>query len=61
MGVAEIRWRSMDWIGLAQDRTQCTAFMNAVMNVPYNAWKFLSSCTICGFFSSAQLHIVSVM
>jgi hypothetical protein len=39
-------WNGMDWIDLAQDRDQCRALVNTVMNlrVPYNAGKFLSSC-----------------
>jgi hypothetical protein len=41
-------WYGMDWIDLAQDRDQWRALLKTVMNlwVPYNAGKFLSSCTI---------------
>jgi hypothetical protein len=48
----------MVWIGLAQDRDKLRALVNTVMNlrVPYNAGKFLSSCTIVGFSRRAQLH-----
>jgi hypothetical protein len=28
----EIRWGSMDWIDVAQDRDQCSALVNRVMN-----------------------------
>jgi hypothetical protein len=44
----DIGWDGMDWIDLAEDRDQWRALVNTVMNlqVPYNAWKFLSSCTI---------------
>jgi hypothetical protein len=48
----------MDWIDVAQDRDQWRALVNTVMNllVPYNAGKFLSSCTIDDFSRRAQLH-----
>jgi hypothetical protein len=41
----------MDWIDLAQDKDQWRALVNMVMNlqVPQNAWKFLSSCKRDGF------------
>jgi hypothetical protein len=29
----EIRWDSMDWINLAQDRDQWSALVNTIMNV----------------------------
>jgi hypothetical protein len=48
----------MDWIYLAQDRDQWSVLVNTVMNlqVPQNAGKFLSSCTIGGFSRMAQFH-----
>jgi hypothetical protein len=48
----------MDWIDLAYDRDQWRALLNMVMNlwVPWNARKFMSSCTIGGFSRRAQLH-----
>jgi hypothetical protein len=54
----EIGWDGMDWIDVAQDRDQRSALMNTVMKlwVPYNAGKFLSSFTIGGFSSRAQLR-----
>jgi hypothetical protein len=54
----EIGWDGMDWIDLAQDRDQWRTLENMVMDlrVPYNAGKFLSSCTIGGFSRRAQLH-----
>jgi hypothetical protein len=41
----EIGCEVLDWIQLAQDRDQCHALMNTVMNarVPQKAWNFLSS------------------
>jgi hypothetical protein len=49
----------IDWIDLAQDRDQCRALVNTVMNlrVTLNAVKSLSSCTIGGFSRWAQLHV----
>jgi hypothetical protein len=32
--VGEIRWSSVDWIGLAQDRDQWRALVNALMKLP---------------------------
>jgi hypothetical protein len=54
----EIGWHGMDWIDLAQNRDQWRALVNRVMNlrVPYNAGKFLSSCTIDSFSRRAELH-----
>jgi hypothetical protein len=48
----------MDWIDLAQDRDQWRALVNTAMNlqVPLNAGKFSSSCTIGSFSRRAQLH-----
>jgi hypothetical protein len=31
MGLREIRWGSVDWIGLAQDREKWGSLVNAVM------------------------------
>jgi hypothetical protein len=61
VNLREIGWDSMDWIDLAQDRDQCRALVNTVMNllVPQYAGKFLSSCTTCDFSRRAQLHEVS--
>jgi hypothetical protein len=57
MDFREIGSDGMDWIDLAKDRYQCRALVNTVMNlwVPWNAGKFLSSCTIGGFSRRAQL------
>jgi hypothetical protein len=51
-------WDGIDWIDLAQERGQWRAVVNTVMNlrVPYNAGKFLSSCTIGSFSGRAQLR-----
>jgi hypothetical protein len=48
-------------IGLAQDRNQRTALVNAVMNlrVPKNSEKLPNGYTSGGLSSSAQLHRIS--
>jgi hypothetical protein len=58
MGLKDIRWHSVDWIGLAQDKNKWKALVNMVMShqFPENAGKFLSGYTTCGLLSSAQLH-----
>jgi hypothetical protein len=58
MDLRETGWDGMDRIDLAQNRDQWRALVNTVMNlwVPYNAGKFLSSCTIGDFSRKAQLH-----
>jgi hypothetical protein len=33
MGLGEVRWCGVDWIGLAQDRDKWKALVNAVMNL----------------------------
>jgi hypothetical protein len=33
MGLGEVGWGDMDWIGLAQDRDKWRALLNAVMNL----------------------------
>jgi hypothetical protein len=47
MDLREIELDGMDWIDLAEDRDQWRALVNTVKNlrVPYNAGKFLSSCS----------------
>jgi hypothetical protein len=59
----EIGWGGMDLIDLAKDRERWRALVDTVMNlrVPYNAGKFLRSCTIDGFSRRAQLHEVSLV
>jgi hypothetical protein len=54
----EIECDGMDWINLAEDRDQWTAFVNTVMNlrVPLNSGKFLSGCTIGSSSRRAQLR-----
>jgi hypothetical protein len=58
MDLREIGWNGIGWIDLAQDMDQWRALVNTVKNlrVPYNAGKFLSSCTIGNFSRRAQLH-----
>jgi hypothetical protein len=33
MNLQQVRWRSMDWINLTQDRDRWRALVNAVMNL----------------------------
>jgi hypothetical protein len=58
MDLREIGWDGMDWIYLGQNRDRWRALLNTIMNlrVPYNARKFLSSCTIGIFSRMAQPH-----
>jgi hypothetical protein len=58
MDLREVGLDGRDWIDLAQDRDRWRAHVNAVMNlqVPYNAGKFSSGCTIGSFSRRAQLH-----
>jgi hypothetical protein len=51
----------MGRINLTQDRSQCSALVNIVMNlqVAYNAEKFLFCHTAGSFLRMAQLHVVS--
>jgi hypothetical protein len=51
----------MDWIDLIQDRDQCRALVNTVMNlrVPENVGKILNGCATGGFSRRAQLLGVS--
>jgi hypothetical protein len=52
----------VDWTGLAQDKYKWITLANAVMNlrVPQSAGMISSGCTTGGFWSSAQLHRVSL-
>jgi hypothetical protein len=60
MGLGEIGWGSVDWIGLAQNRDKCKALVNSVkLRVLYNAEKLSSGFTTGGLSSSAQLHRVN--
>jgi hypothetical protein len=61
MDLADIECGGMEWIGLAKDRDQWRALVNAVTDIrgPPNAGKFFSSCTTSGLSSRAQLHGVS--
>ena len=33
MDLREVRWRGIDWIGVAEDRDRCRSVLNAVMNL----------------------------
>jgi hypothetical protein len=61
MGLVEIKFGGLDWIGLAPDGYKWRALVNAVMNLrdPYSAGKLLSGFTTGDLSSSAQLHKVS--
>jgi hypothetical protein len=61
MGLLEVGWGDVDWIGLAQDRDRWRALVNAVMNlqVPPNAGKLSSGLTTRDLSSSAQFHGIS--
>jgi hypothetical protein len=61
MDIIERGWGGIDWIDLAQDRGQWRALVNTVMNlwVPFNAEKFLNSCTNGSLSRRAQLHEVT--
>jgi hypothetical protein len=58
MELGETGQDAMDWIDLAQDRSQWRALVNTVMYllVPQNAGKFWSGCTLSGFSRKAQLY-----
>jgi hypothetical protein len=58
MDLKEIGWDGVDWIDMAEDRDQCWALVNTVLNlwVPQNAGKFLSGCPINGSSRRALLH-----
>jgi hypothetical protein len=62
MGLGEVGWGDVDWIGLAQDGNRWRAFVNSVINlrVSQNAGKLPSCLTTSGLSSSAQLHRVSL-
>jgi hypothetical protein len=58
MALGEIEWNGINWIDLAEDRDQWRAFVSTAINLrlPYNAGKFLSSCTMGSFSRRAQFH-----
>jgi hypothetical protein len=61
MDFLEIGWGGVDWVGIAQDKDNWRALVNAVMNLwfPCNAGKLSSSYIIGGLSSSSQFHRVS--
>jgi len=42
MGVQEVGWDGMDWIGYVRGKDRWWAFVNAVMNL----WVFLIKCGV---------------
>jgi hypothetical protein len=63
MGLGEVGWGDVAWIGLAKDRNRWRALVNSVLNllVPRNAGKLSSGRASSGISSSAQLHRVSYL
>jgi hypothetical protein len=61
MGLLEIGWGDVGWIGLAQDRDRWRALVNSVLNlrVPGDAAKLSSGYTIGGLSSSSEFQRVS--
>jgi hypothetical protein len=61
MGLVEVGWGDVDWIGVAQGWDRWRALMNSVLNlrVPKNAGKLSSVQKTRDLSSSAQLHGVS--
>ena len=61
MGLQEVGYGYMDWIGLAQDRDRSRTLVSAVMNlgVPWNAGNFLTSCKPVSFSRRTLHHGVS--
>jgi hypothetical protein len=63
MGLRVIGWGDVDWIGLAQDRDKCRAFVNAVMNLR-GSINMLGSYRVASHLLASrvvltQLHIVN--
>jgi hypothetical protein len=42
MDLQEVRWGSMDWIDMAQDRDRCLTVVNAVMNLRVHKMRGIS-------------------
>jgi hypothetical protein len=63
LGLGEVGWGVVDWIGLAQDRNRWRALVNSVLNlrVPRSAGKLSSGLTSSGLSSSARLNRVSLV
>jgi hypothetical protein len=50
MDLREIGWEGVDWIHLAQDRDQCLAFVNTVMNL-WVPWSTNDGHTTLSYYS----------
>jgi hypothetical protein len=61
MDLREIGWGSIDWIGLAQERTHWRALVNPAINlrVSQNAGKLSSGYTTGGLSNCMQFHTIS--
>jgi hypothetical protein len=58
MGLGDMGWGDVDWIGLSQNRYRWRALVNSVLNlrVPQNTGKLSTVLTTGDLSSSAQLH-----
>jgi hypothetical protein len=60
MGLGEVGWGDVDWIGLAQGRNKWKALVNSVLErrVPWNAGTFLSGCATA---SGEELSFIELL
>jgi hypothetical protein len=58
MDLREIVWGDMDWIDLAQDRYQCRALVNTVMNFGFH--KMLGNSSVAERLAASQEELSSM-